>query len=208
MLLQQLRRELSDNLNKFVVKLSANFSVDKAVVNELWSKTPVVIAKKGKKADQNGPKCEYIYQKGKKPGQACGDPVCSDSETHCRKHIKYSGVASTSETKEPGVKSTTAKPNPMLVSISQNTYGNYEHKASGLVFNKEKKVYGKQVGEQVLGLAPVDIEQCTRYGFSFLPEAVAHPESTQPTEDEIPVGDDPEIIADDDDEAEEEEVPE
>jgi hypothetical protein len=57
------------------------------------------------------------------------------------------------------------------ISIRKNKYGNFEHMQTGLVFNTDKMVYGKQDESDVLQLTPEDIELCKKYKFNYkLPE--------------------------------------
>ena len=57
------------------------------------------------------------------------------------------------------------------IAIRRNKYGNFEHMQTGLAFNTDKVVYGKQVDGEVLPLTTEDIEQCKKYKFLYkLPE--------------------------------------
>ncbi len=57
------------------------------------------------------------------------------------------------------------------IAIRKNKYGNFEHMQSGLVFNSDKVVYGRQVDDNVVPLTIDDIETCKRYKFIYkLPE--------------------------------------
>lgn len=59
---------------------------------------------------------------------------------------------------------------PKSVEIKPNKFKNYEHLESGLVFdNINGKVIGKQNTDGTISsLTDADIEQCKRYGFSFV----------------------------------------
>lgn len=58
------------------------------------------------------------------------------------------------------------------IAIRKNKYGNFEHMQTGLVFNTDKMVYGKQNEDgSVTPLKPEDIELCKKYKFNYkLPE--------------------------------------
>lgn len=57
------------------------------------------------------------------------------------------------------------------IAIRRNKYGNFEHMQTGLVFNTDKLVYGRQVEGEVIPLTVEDIESCKKYKFAYkLPE--------------------------------------
>lgn len=144
--------------------------------------------KRGRKP-VNGALCDYVFQKGKNPGKTCGASVCADSTTKCRKHLE---TKSTSQVKSSSLTASLAAASAPIqntvrsakLSISRNEYGNYEHKATNLVFNDEKLVYGKQVLDKILPLSMADIENCKRYNFKWVTESVVKPESDEPDDDE------------------------
>lgn len=54
------------------------------------------------------------------------------------------------------------------LAIRRNKHGNFEHMQTGLVFNTEKQVYGKQLDSgEVKALTSEDIETCKKYKFPF-----------------------------------------
>lgn len=55
---------------------------------------------------------------------------------------------------------------PALI-IKRNIFGNFEHLDSGLVFNKDRKVVGRQVESNVEPLTEDDKVECEKYGFSY-----------------------------------------
>lgn len=66
----------------------------------------------------------------------------------------------------PRVLETFSNRNTIL--IVKNTYGNYEHQDSGLVFDKDtQKVIGRQVGEFVEKLTRDSINYCDMYGLTY-----------------------------------------
>lgn len=215
----KLRDDLTSMLATFTQTVSSKFGLPLEKVQSLWaipSAAPAVVTTTTTRrapADPNGPKCSYMYQRGKNAGSPCGDPVCADSTSYCRKHAKHDGAAPKSS--KAGVlaaakelaNGATAKPvarASQQLHISSNAYGNYEHKPTGLVFNKEKKVFGRQVGDKVLELTATDVANCTRNGFAYLPEAVAKPEEDKPTSDEVEVPDDTEVANGEEEDGEEE----
>lgn len=196
---------IANTVNTFLAKLAEKAKLETGKVKELWDKHATIKAEtKGKRSKADGPKCTYVYQKGNNPGKVCGANVCANSTLMCSSHLKYENA--TPKSKVPvGAKQladSTTKPKPAnKLYISMNNYGNHEHKPTGLVFNSSQKVYGKQVGEKVLALSPADVETCKKYGFKYLEEAKADPESKKPTEDEEVIEDaECEVECDDDNE--------
>jgi len=87
-------------------------------------------------------------------------------------------VKEVKETKKKSMMSSNIEP-------KLNAYGNYEHKQSGFVFDKDtKKVIGKQVGETVMKLNESDLEMCKRMSVSYDVNAVAPPETRYKEENE------------------------
>ncbi len=144
--------------------------------------------KRGRKP-VNGALCDYVFQKGKNPGKTCGASVCADSTTKCRKHLETKSASQVKSSSLTASLATVSAPIQNTVrsaklSISRNEYGNYEHKATNLVFNDEKLVYGKQVLDKILPLSMADIENCKRYNFKWVTESVVKPEPDEPDDDE------------------------
>ena len=166
-------------------------------------------AKRGRKTD-SGSLCDYVFQKGNKVGKACGSSVCSESTTKCKKHLESKSNSQvkpfvTQQQQQPPIQTGVRS---AKLSISRNDYGNYEHKATNLVFNDGKLVCGKQVLDKVLPLNMTDIENCKRYNFKWVAEAVVKPESKEPDDDEEEIEKLVESYEEEDEEVEEEEVEE
>lgn len=58
------------------------------------------------------------------------------------------------------------------LAIRKNKHGNFEHVQTGLIFNTDKLVYGKQLENgTVVDLTSTDVETCKKYKFPFkIPE--------------------------------------
>ena len=55
----------------------------------------------------------------------------------------------------------------VAIVLDKNAYGNYEHKETGFVFDKEsKKVIGKQIGNSLVNLNMTDLNTCKEYNFN------------------------------------------
>lgn len=79
-------------------------------------------------------------------------------------------VASGKKEDTPIIK--TIKERTAELAIRKNKFGNFEHVPTGLIFNTDKIVYGKQlVDGAVLELTSIDIDTCNKYKFPFkMPE--------------------------------------
>jgi len=102
----------------------------------------------------------------------CLSPSSSSSSSESKpsqpSHLSITAAKSKGEESSviKAVKSTVSD-----IAIRRNNYGNFEHMQTGLVFNTDKLVYGRQVEGEVLPLTTEDIEQCKKYKFMYkLPE--------------------------------------
>lgn len=191
-----LRNEFNLSFKSFFEQLSDLTQMSNDQLFQLWNTKPV-----SKKVSGNT--CDYTFQKGKNPGKVCGESVCTDSTTKCRKHLKFEGATPSTGVKQSFIaaakemvtenSSKTSNPpksQPVAkLTLTKNSHGNFEHKATNFVFNTDRLVYGKQVGDKVVSLTNADVDSCMKHGFKYLPEAVAEPESTNPQENEEEVTD-------------------
>jgi len=90
-------------------------------------------------------------------------------------------TAESATTKKPVVSSGKKEDAPIIktikertaeLAIRKNKFGNFEHVPTGLIFNTDKIVYGKQLADgTVLELTSIDIDTCNKYKFPFkIPE--------------------------------------
>ena len=109
--------------------------------------------------------------------------------------------------KKPAEEKVAPKVTPIIkqsaeIRIGQNKFKNYEHNESGLVFdNINGKVIGKQnVDGTISTLSDADIEQCKKYGFTFImPSNLNKKEAVDDEEPEDMVEEkDPEVVDDED----------
>lgn len=109
---------------------------------------------------------------------------------------KPSSASSSSKKEEaPVIKS--VKERTAELAIRKNSHGNFEHVATGLVFNTDKMVYGKQSEDgTVIPLTVDDIEICKKYKFPFkVPENL----NTSKNLDDVKVEEMAEEVLEDDD---------
>lgn len=125
--------------------------------------------------------CSYVFQKGKNPGKVCGEKA--DPQTcRCKKHSVTARNIDGLPRAPKQIRASVTQ-----LHIARNDYGNYEHKTTNLVFNEDKVVFGKQVGNEVYPLTHQDVEKCIFYSFKWLPECVREDETEEPMEGEVPV---------------------
>jgi hypothetical protein len=103
--------------------------------------------------------------------------------------------ASSKKEDPPVIKS--VKERTAELAIRKNSHGNFEHVATGLVFNTDKLVYGKQSQDgSVITLTVDDIELCKKYKFPFkVPENL----NTSKNLDDVKVEEMVEEVLEDDD---------
>ena len=117
-------------------------------------------------------------------------------------------LASDKDKKEPPkVEKKTDKNDPPVVksikertaelAIRKNKFGNFEHSQTGLLFNTDKMVCGRQSDDgKIIDLTNSDIELCKKYKFPFkIPENL----NTTKTLDDVKIEDLDEEVLDEDD---------
>ncbi len=118
--------------------------------------------------------CLHVSEKGKK--KRCEAKTAS-GEKYCAKH-------------SPAANLPARRNIVQQIVIGTNAYGNKEHEETGLIFNPvTQKVIGRQIGSEVRKLTSQDLQECTRFGFLWDPEAVGQLESMTPQPDEVLVPD-------------------
>lgn len=118
--------------------------------------------------------CLHVSEKGKK--KRC-DSKTANGEKYCTKHSPSAAVPARRNVVQQIV-------------IGTNAYGNKEHEETGLIFNPvTQRVIGRQIASEVRKLTSQDLQECTRFGFLWDPEAVGQLESMTPQPEEILVPD-------------------
>lgn len=156
----------------FFQKIETKFSVSKNCLKSIWNEIEEV--------NKKVVTCDYIFQRGSKPGSQCSNDVVEGS-TKCRAHQKFDNkhVVKNIPTEKTPLPSRVS-----VLNITKNSYGNFEHKATGFVFNSDKLVYGKQVGDKVVPLSTTDVKACIRNSFKYSEDGVAKPDPEFPLENE------------------------
>lgn len=177
------------DFRKFLTSLSENSGFDQEKFFELVRLNQQSVSSVSSEVltqSSQSHKCDYVFQKGKNPGKVC-ESIAVDNTTKCRKHSKFEGATAVLSNKSSKFIEVSENVKPQTIragqiAIKENSYGNREHKATNLVFNSDKKVYGKQVGDKVLPLSSIDIENCKRHNFKWEESCVVKPESLSPEE--------------------------
>jgi predicted DNA-binding WGR domain protein len=128
--------------------------------------------------DPNG--CPYKFIKGAKQDTTCGAKA-KEGNVYCSRHKKYEGTEpkerkSSPDPKRSTVKSKKSKSRSPPKSTQRVLRKNKKldklwHPETGLVFKsaKERTVVGKCVDDKLIDLTEEDIEDCRKWGFSFVP---------------------------------------
>ena len=129
-------------------------------------------------ADPNG--CPYKFIKGTKQDTTCGAKA-KEGNVYCSRHKKYEGTEpkerkSSPDPKRSTIKSKKSKSRSPAKSTQRVLRKNKKldklwHPETGLVFKsaKERTVVGKCVDDKLIDLTEEDIEECRKWGFSFVP---------------------------------------
>ena len=129
------------------------------------------------------------------------DSLSAEKETKKTETKVTQSVASKNKNDSAIVK--TIKERSAELAIRKNKFGNFEHMSTGLVFNTDKMVYGRQLEDgKVNDLTLDDIELCKKNKFMYkIPENL----NTSKNLDDIKIEDIEEEVLDDEDIEEEEE---
>jgi hypothetical protein len=189
-------KAVNKTVDSFIEKVAATYSIDIAELRVMWSGGEVAVAKPSRKKEEvqvpadkkektdNGElgglgKPELVAQcktrglkttgtKAELIARLSGEEVEKKSNS-AEKPPKAKATSKSAKPPAPAiVKTVQLKIEP--ITLSKNSFGNNEHKPTGLVFNKEtKKVFGKQNPDgSVTPLTDDDIETCNKYKFQFM----------------------------------------
>jgi predicted DNA-binding WGR domain protein len=129
-------------------------------------------------ADPNG--CPYKFIKGTKQDTTCGAKA-KEGNVYCSRHKKYEGTEPKERKSSPDPKRSTVKhkksesrspvKSTQRVLRKNKKLDKLWHPETGLVFKSanERTVVGKCVDDKLIDLAEEDIEECRKWGFSFVP---------------------------------------
>jgi predicted DNA-binding WGR domain protein len=123
--------------------------------------------------------CSYMFIKGAKQDQTCGAKTKAGN-VYCSRHKKYEGTEQKERKSPPDPRRSTVKPKSksrspvkekQRVLRKNKTLDKLWHPETGLVFKsaKERTVIGKCVDEKIVNLKEEDIDECRKWGFSFIP---------------------------------------
>jgi predicted DNA-binding WGR domain protein len=123
--------------------------------------------------------CPYMFIKGAKQDQTCGAKTKAGN-VYCSRHKKYEGTDQKERKSSPDPKRNTVKPKSksrspvkerQRVLRKNRTFDKLWHPDTGLVFKsaKERSVIGKCVDDKIVNLTEEDIDECRKWGFSFIP---------------------------------------
>lgn len=157
---------LQNALSSFLSKLNRTYNIPISELEDRWNeadrsyqmvwnasyrlhyKERKLTFRETKRDTDNG--CQAILKTGKNKGEKCGKRTTTETEN------MFCGMHGKKFTHE--------------FLISKNAYGNFEHKKTGFLFDKKRKVIGKQGyfgvdSGKILELSDEDFETCEKYGF-------------------------------------------
>ena len=159
MFAQAIIDSINKTISNFTTAVESKYNIPKSDLFKMWTESKSSTKSVKTKPETSGLKCKHLWGKtAKHQNTLCGAKVCDESETksYCKKHLGNEKKKKKDDSEL--VKS--INENRSLLRVSRNEYGNYEDKASHIVFNAEQRAYGKQVKDQVIPLSDEDIEHC------------------------------------------------
>mgnify|MGYP003984518295 CR=1 FL=1 len=209
-LIKKINSVIDDRVKLFIKQVSESHSIEEDELWGLWSdekpiKKPIVDSESTMDPKELN-KLLLVDIKA-----ICKDRGIKTSGTKavlitalCGENVEVKSKSNSKSNSEPPVikKITASIP---VISIRRNQFGNSEHPETSFVFDKNKKVYGKQNTDgSVDKLTEKDIDICNKYKFLYILPTNLDEKSDQIDEDE----DDEEVDSDDEelDEEEEEEL--
>lgn len=188
-------------MNIFIEKISIDFNLNKEELMSAWEKHDEEYSK---------------LNKMKKPEllEICKSNNYSQtgSKSDLLRNIINKVQKTPNPVKEKPVKKTTnnildkiVKQSTIIV-IKKNSYGNHEHLETGFVFEQStKRVYGKQIGENVVTLTKEDIELCNKYNFKYeIPDSLGVDKNTNNEPETVDDIMEESLVVESDEESEEE----
>jgi predicted DNA-binding WGR domain protein len=188
-LIKEIEYAIKNAVEEYVQCISSKYEeIDIEDLEEIWNdvsksmKLSVTMKSSGKvksttTAKPNG--CPYKFIKGAKQDTICGSNA-KDGNVYCSRHKKYEGTEVKEKKSSPDPKRSTVKPKSKSRSPVKSTQrvlrknkniDKLWHPETCLVFKsaKERTVVGKCVNDKLIDLTEKDIDECRKWGFSFLP---------------------------------------
>lgn len=142
--MEQEKKRKNGDLDEFIQILSKEYELEIEELYALWERKRL--------------KSDYLKLKTGQLKDLCKDRGLKSSGT--KKEIV--------QRLEEKIKDVLLFPNNETFIIEENQYGNYEHFPTTLVFDKKnRKVIGKQQGEQIIPLTEKDILYCQEYRLDY-----------------------------------------
>ena len=179
----QIIKAMDDAQEKFINTISTKYGISATELNELWKSgvttSETKIQEKSPEVDSSTAaedKNNYDKMKVKELKNLCkekGLPVSGKKDDLIERLIK--GPPKEAPKKQTVIKKTICEQlieQRQTLTLRRNKWGNYEHPETGLVINKDRKVFGRQ--KDTGDLEPITsdiIELCKEHNLSYvLPE--------------------------------------
>jgi hypothetical protein len=161
---------VDDTITKYVEKVSLKYKIDKQELLNIWNSIDNI--EKKEPYDDSKQKIVNSLSRLTKPELV---ELCKT------KNLKVKGtkaelieILSNDESKKITVKSSENINSKLVakipsIAVKRNKFNNFEDEKTSFIFNKEKRVYGKQNSDgSVCPLTKDDIHLCNQYKFSYV----------------------------------------
>jgi len=182
----------SKKVSEFIKQLEEKFEIED--LNSLLAFVSFTEEKKNRSKvidnDEEIVRCSHEFLKGKSAGDICPNRVCAESKTgkYCKRHLSNEDNTKEKKAKSKAKNAKSAKSkkiqdeaesemnaikklndNKPQVIIKRNSFGNYEHKDTSLVMNKDtRKIIGKQQEDGTIStLTAEDIDNCKLFKLGY-----------------------------------------
>lgn len=176
---KSLNKAVDDIVLSYIRDISVKYNIDKTELYNLWNSSTNI--------DNKVSESKSSENKSSDDTQDLSKLTVSELKTRLAdKGMKVSGVkqelidrllnADKDSSSKPKTLEKTTKPENVpkstlapVLNIRRNNFNNYEHSESGLVFNTDKRVIGKQKSDGTIEVLNAEhIQLCNKYKFDYI----------------------------------------
>ncbi len=162
------QQQITENINKviseYINDVSNYFKIDKEELTKLWNNKEIPKKTLNKESETEDPSIRL-----KKLKKSELENICKEKglDTKGKKDVIIQRIIQNLSKKDNIIEKITS--GIAIITIQKNSFGNYVHQPTSLVFNRQTKtVIGKQQDDgNISELTPEDIELCNQYKFKF-----------------------------------------
>jgi hypothetical protein len=170
---QIIQNAINDTLTKYIEKVSSKYKISKEELMKLWNSNDIVVEKENIKSyDDSKQKIVNGLSKLTKPEliELCKSKSLKITGTKAEliENLSNEELKKLSFKSSENIKSKLVAKIPSIA-IKRNKFQNFEHEETSFVFDKDKKVYGKQNSDGSIDtLSKEDINLCNKYKFLYI----------------------------------------